>query len=114
LLSQYLIEQDKAFFGLFEHNEVVVALVANAPNFMKFFCKRSADQLVLLRMIYLFLNPHATRVLRGHYQRVQNSFDDVSAGLALNLWTADLMGIIPGGDSDVQTKKKNIYERAEG
>jgi hypothetical protein len=35
-------------------------------------------------------------------------------GLALNLWTADLMGIIPGGGSDVQTKKKNIYERAEG
>jgi hypothetical protein len=37
-----------------------------------------------------------------------------SSGLALNLWTADLMGIIPGGGSDVQTKKKNIYERAEG
>jgi hypothetical protein len=48
------------------------------------------------------------------YKVLEQDSSKYAPGLALNLWTADLMGIIPGGGSDVQTKKKNIYERAEG
>jgi hypothetical protein len=54
-------------------------------------------------------------VVSALFAQIQPRFaEGYLRGLALNLWTVDLMGIIPGGGSDVQTKKKNIYERAEG